>query len=202
MSQFLQSTLFLFILLNPFLMSVFLLELLRELPPSDFLRVLLRASVISGAVFALFALGGDAIFVDMFRVRFESFLVFGGVIFLMVGVRMVFGGTEALRQLRGPPEHLAGSIAMPFMIGPGTVSASVLAGNRLEPVWAVLSVAAALLGTIAGLMVLKVVHDVVSRTRATLIERYVEIVGRVSALFVGSVAVEMLMNGVFAWLDR
>lgn len=202
MSKFIQATLFLFILLNPFLMSVFLLELLREFSPGAFLRVLLRASVIAGAVFALFAVGGDAIFVDVFRVRFESFMVFGGVIFLVVGVRMVFGGTEALRELRGPPEHIAGSIAMPFMIGPGTVSASVLAGTQLEPSWAVLSIATALLGTIIGLMVLKIVHDLVSRTRATLIERYVEVVGRVSALFVGSVAVEMLMKGVFTWLDR
>lgn len=202
MSKFIQSTLFLFILLNPFLMSVFLLELLREFSPGAFLRVLLRASVIAGAVFALFAVGGDTVFVDVFRVRFESFMVFGGVIFLVVGVRMVFGGTEALRELRGPPEHIAGSIAMPFMIGPGTVSASVLAGTQLEPPWAVLSIATALVGTIIGLMVLKVVHDLVSRTRATLIERYVEVVGRVSALFVGSVAVEMLMKGVFTWLER
>ena len=202
MSQFIQSSLFLFILLNPFLMSVFLMELMDEFPNKDFFRVVLRASIISGAVFAAFAVGGKAIFVDMFRVRFESFQVFGGVIFLVVGVRMVFGGTDALRDLRGPPEHIAGSIAMPFMIGPGTVSAGVLAGTQLGPVLGILSVAAAMVATLAGLMLLKVIHDEVKRTRRHLIERYVEIVGRISALFVGSVAVEMLMQGIFDWLGR
>lgn len=202
MNQFIQSSLFLFILLNPFLMSVFLMGLMDEFPHKTFFRVVLRASLISGAIFAAFAVGGESIFVDVFRVRFESFQVFGGVIFLVVGVRMVFGGTDALRELRGPPEHIAGSIAMPFMIGPGTVSASVLAGTRLDPLLAVLSVFVALVATLAGLMVLKLIHDEVKRTRRHLIERYVEIVGRISALFVGSVAVEMLMQGAFEWLGR
>jgi multiple antibiotic resistance protein len=30
--------------------------------------------------------------------------------------------------MRGAPEHLAGTIAMPFMIGPGTISAAVVTG--------------------------------------------------------------------------
>lgn len=32
--------------------------------------------------------------------------------------------------LRGKAEHLAGSVAMPFMIGPGTVNASVIIGTK------------------------------------------------------------------------
>ena len=34
--------------------------------------------------------------------------------------------------MRGAPEHLAGTIAMPFMIGPGTISAAVVTGMALN----------------------------------------------------------------------
>lgn len=202
MDQFFRSSLFLFVLLNPFLLSVLLLELLRELPPEQFFRVVIRASLISGAVFSVFAIGGERIFVDVLQVQFESFLVFGGLIFLIVGVRMALRGPDTLRELRGPPQFLAGSVAMPFMIGPATVSASVLAGSRLSIPLAVLSILAALVATTAGLMLLKYAHDAVQKRQQRLVDRYVELVGRVSALFVGSVAVEMLAQGVRAWLDR
>ena len=36
--------------------------------------------------------------------------------------------------MRGAPEHLAGTIAMPFMIGPGTISAAVVTGMGV-PYW-------------------------------------------------------------------
>ncbi|WP_428263373.1 MarC family protein [Haliangium sp.] len=201
MDEFINASLFLFVLLNPFLMSVMLIDLLRELSRGRFLRVLVRASLISGAVFSAFAVGGERLFDEVLQVEFEAFLVFGGIIFLLVGLRMVTGGTDALRELRGPAEHMEGSVAMPFMIGPGTVSASVLAGSRLSAELSVLAVIAALAATIIGLMILKLVHDAVERTRANLIDRYVEIVGRISALFVGTVAVEMIAKGVRAWLE-
>lgn len=202
MDQFFRSSLFLFVLLNPFLLSVFMLELLREQPPGQFFRILLRASLISGVVFSAFAIGGNRIFVDVLQVQFESFLVFGGLIFLIVGVHMALRGPETLRELRGPPQFVAGSVAMPFMIGPATVSASVLAGSKLSGPFAVLAIIAALGATIVGLMILKYVHDAIQKRQQQLVDRYVELVGRVSALFVGSVAVEMLSKGLRTWFDR
>src|SRR5688572_19779137 len=113
------SFLLLFALLNPFLMSIYLLDLITDLPKAAFIRVLSRGALISAVVFSLFAWGGDAIFSDYLKVRFASFQVFGGVIFLLIGIRFVFSGADAMRGVRGQPEHLAGAVAMPFMIGPG-----------------------------------------------------------------------------------
>ncbi len=84
----------------------------------------------------LFAVAGDALFARVLQVRFASFLIFGGIVFLVVAIRYMMIGAEAIRGLRGPPEHIAGSVAIPFMIGPGTVSASVLVGSRLPIGWA------------------------------------------------------------------
>ncbi len=190
-----ESGVFLLVLLNPFLLSIYLIDLIDSLSFVQLGRVLLRASLISGAVFCLFAWSGDALLIRLFHVRFASFLLFGGAVFLLIGIRFVLMGGEAIRSLRGPAEHVAGSIAMPFMIGPGTVSASVIAGTRLPFLLAVLSIVGALAATSAMVLLLKFIHDAVKRRTEKVIERYVDIVGRLSALIVGTIAVEMILQG-------
>ena len=196
------SFLLLFALLNPFLMSIYLIDLITDLDMRVFERVLVRGAVISGIVFMLFAWGGDAIFSQYLQVRFASFQVFGGIIFLLIGVRFVFSGADAMRVVRGQPEHLAGSIAMPFMIGPGTVSASVVVGARLPMPGAIAVILVTLALTVALVTALKVAHDYLKERNARLIDRYVEVVGRLSALLIGTFAVEMLFEGLGSWLQN
>jgi small neutral amino acid transporter SnatA (MarC family) len=195
------SFLLLFALLNPFLMSVYLIDLITDLPRAMFVRVLARGALISAAVFALFAWSGDALFSDVLHVRFASFQVFGGLIFLLIGARFVFTGADAMRAMRGQPEHLAGSIAMPFMIGPGTVSASVVVGARLPVADAIGVIVLTLTATVALVAAIKLTHDFLKERNARLIDRYVEIVGRISALLIGTFAVEMIFEGVGTWLQ-
>jgi len=198
-NTFARSTALLVVLLNPFLMSVYLLDLIEKLDDETFFATLIRGVVIATIVFSLFALGGDAIFSDLFQVRFASFLIFGGIVFLVVGLRFILAGPQALAELRGDPEHVAGSIAMPFMIGPATVSASVLAGARLPILWAVGSIAAAMVVMVLGLLAIKWLHGVVRQRNARLVERYVDIIGRASALLIGTIAVDMVLNGIELW---
>jgi multiple antibiotic resistance protein len=195
------SALLLFALLNPFLMSVYLIDLISDLPRALFVRVLARGAMISSIVFSLFAWTGDAIFSDVLHVRFASFQVFGGVIFLLIGVRFVFSGAHAMRAMRGQPEHIAGSIAMPFMIGPGTVSASVVVGARLPVPNAIAVIFATLAATVVLVAAIKFTHDYVKERNARVVDRYIEIVGRISALLIGTFAVEMIFEGLGTWLQ-
>ena len=200
MRVFVESAVLLFVLLNPFLLCIYLLDLIQELNVRRFGRVLMRASVISGVVFVAFAWAGDAIFSRVLQVRFCAFQIFGGIVFLVIAIRFVMVGSRAISSLRGSAEHLAGSIAMPFMIGPATVSASVLAGTRLPMALAALAVAAALSVTVLTVLVLKALHDLVRTRDERLVERYVEIVGRISALVIGTIAIEMVLQGIDSWL--
>ena len=195
------SFLLLFALLNPFLMSVYLIDLITDLPRALFVRVLARGALMSALVFSLFAWTGDAIFSDVLHVRFASFQVFGGIIFLAIGVRFVFSGADAMRTMRGQPEHIAGSIAMPFMIGPGTVSASVVVGARLPVADAVMVIFATLAATVGLVAAIKLAHDYLKERNARVVDRYIEIVGRISALLIGTFAVEMIFEGVGTWLE-
>jgi len=200
MEAYTSSFLLLFTLLNPFLMSIYLLDLIHDLETRTFARVLVRGSSIAGLAFAFFAWTGDTLFSRYLQVHFASFQVFGGVVFLLIGVRFVFEGVGTIRRLRGTAEHVAGSIAMPFMIGPGTVSASVVVGARLPLLGAITTIAAAMVATVGMVLVLKIVHDRVKESSARLTDRYVEVVGRISALLIGTFSVEMIMGGLTSWL--
>ncbi|MGE0040957.1 MAG: MarC family protein [Vicinamibacterales bacterium] len=200
MDSFTRSFLLMFVLLNPFIMSVYLLDLVKALSLAGFARQLTRAAIISMVVLGLFAWSGDRVFENVMQVRFFAFLIFGGVIFLIVGIRLISGMGPAAASLKVEEKELAASIAMPFIIGPGTISAAVLAGTRLGPLRAQFAIALALTTAVAAILVLKVLHDAAKTRHERLLQRYTEIAGRVTALFTGSFAIDMILRGFEAWM--
>jgi len=197
MDPFLKSLALFLVLFNPFLMSIYLLDLIQEMDRSSFFKVLIRATFISGGVFFLFAWGGEAIFTDVLQVEFASFLLFGGIVIFLIALQMMFTGSEAIKKMRGgDPAHISGSIAMPFMIGPGTISASVIVGNTLSYPMAALSIALSLVLTVIMLMLLKQAFDTIKVRNADLLERYIDITGRAGALLTGTIGIQMILRGI------
>ncbi|MFM2332754.1 MAG: hypothetical protein RIQ74_1590, partial [Pseudomonadota bacterium] len=97
---------------------------------------------------------------------------------------------------RGAPEHLAGTIAMPFVIGPGTISAAVVTGVSVPFTGAIAVIAVTLALTCSILIAMKYGHDHLRYKHAKHIDRYFDIMGRLSALLIGTIAVDMIVNGV------
>jgi multiple antibiotic resistance protein len=198
--SFTKSFLLLFVLLNPFIMSIYLIELIKGMPARDFSTQMLRAGLLSLVVFLLFAWAGEVLFEDVMQVRFFSFMIFGGITFLIIGIRLILFSSPPVQSLRPQSREVSGAIAMPFIIGPGTISASVLAGSRLDFYLASLAIALALAAAIVSILLLKKLYDMVQTRNERYVERYVEIAGRVTALFTGSFAVDMILKGVERWL--
>ena len=94
------------------------------------------------------------------------------------------------------PEHIAGSAAMPFMIAPGTISASVLIGSSLPAPSATIAIVVAISFSLVSIILFKLIHDPLKKRNERLLSRYVEVVGRVVALFTGTYAIEMIARGV------
>ncbi|MEJ2450087.1 MAG: MarC family protein [Gammaproteobacteria bacterium] len=157
MSEFFKSTGLLLVMLNPFLLIVYLTGIVQKLDQRQFTRVLVRAGLIASTVFCGFAILGDAIFVRFMHVEFASFQIFGGVVFLL--------------------------IALQFVI-------------------ACLVVITAMVICVVTLALLKKLHDIVLPRREALVQRYIEIAGRVMALIVGTIAIDMIMRGLSAWLHK
>lgn len=201
MTDFLQSTLLMLVLLNPFLVIVYLVDVVRNLEGTQFRLVMIRAGIIASVVLCAFAILGDAIFSTL-QVEFASFQIFGGIVFLLIGIQFVFRGPTAIEILQGKSRHIAGSIAMPVLIGPGTISASIVIGERLDKVIASIAVLVAVVVCLITITLLKRLHDYVLPRREALIERYIEIAGRITALYVGTVAIDMIMHGLLSWAGR
>ena len=192
----------LLVLLNPFLIIVYLIDIVKKKSRNIFLKVLIRAGIISFIVFSLFALLGDSIFSEVFNASFASFQIFGGVIFLLTGIQFIFKGSASIESLRGEFRYVAGAIAMPIFIGPGTVSYSVIIGEQLDKLSSVLAIAITLILCISIIFLLKILHDKIHAKKEELIEQYIDIAGRVIAFLLGTISIELIMTGIQYWSAR
>ena len=202
MTEFLGSASLLLALLNPFLLIVYLVDLMQKLDGAQFRRVLLRAGIIAIAVFCFFAVLGDFVFSGIINAEFASFQIFGGIVLLLIGLQFVFRGPGGIEMLQGESAHVAGAIAMPVLIGPGTISASIIIGERHTPLIACSVVILAVIVSLIIVLLLKALHDYVRPRREPLVERYIEIAGRITALYIGTIAVDMIMRGTGVWLAK
>lgn len=200
-NEFLNTIVLMFILLNPFLVIIYIMDIVQDSNMQQYSRVIIRAGSVSFIVFVLFAILGETIFTVVFQSNFESFQIYGGIIFLIIGIRFIFSGNEAIQSLRGAPEHVAGALAMPIMIGPGTVSASIITGQKVPHIYAVAGIFIAVSLSCIILILLKKLHDIVRRRNEKIIERYIEVTGRITALIVGSFAIDMIVTGIKAWFN-
>lgn len=201
MKEFVRSVILLLVLLNPFLLIVYLIDIVKKKPFKIFSSVLVRAGIISFIVFSAFALLGDSIFDNVFQARFASFQIFGGIVFLITGLQFVFKGNASIETLRGESKHVAGAIAMPIFIGPGTITYSVIIGERHDKITAVIAIAIAIIICISIIILLKKLHDKIHSKKEELIEQYIDIAGRVIALLLGTISIELILSGLSFWFN-
>ena len=112
MNQFGQSLLLIFVLLNPFIMSIYLLTLVKNTSLGTFSSLIIRAGLISFVVFVIFAWLGEVIFDEVLQIRFPAFMIFGGITFLIIGVRLILGIGPAMESINPQSKEVAGAIAI------------------------------------------------------------------------------------------
>ncbi len=201
-SGIIKSVTLLLVLLNPFLIIVYLIDIVKKKSQKIFFKILIRAGVISLIVFSLFAILGDSIFKNVFNASFASFQIFGGVIFLITGIHFIFKGSASIESLRGESKYIVGAITMPIFIGPGTISYCVIIGKQLNKFDAILSISLAISLCITVILLLKKIHDFIQTKHEELIEQYIDIAGRVIAFLLGTISIELIMNGIHFWINR
>jgi small neutral amino acid transporter SnatA (MarC family) len=75
-------------------------------------------------------------------------------------------------------------------------------GKRHDQLEAIAVIFVAVSLAIIVVVALKALHDFVLPRSEPLVNRYIEITGRISALYVGTVAVEMIMKGLGTWVGK
>ena len=183
-------------ILNPFALCLYLVGVMDDLERPDFTRVLIWACAISLATFLPFALAGERLLADVLGVQAGALRAFGGIIFLIVGCNYVVKGYRTTEALRGSLRELPSAIALPFMIGGGTITQAILVGKRHSPL---VSAAVLFVGVAVCFVVVitfKAIRDHMHGDKERIFDRYVNIMVRINGLMIGAISVDMVISGV------
>jgi len=196
MSMMLNSLLPFLAILNPFALCLYLMTVMDDLDSRTFIKVLCEASLISLVVFWLFAIVGEPLLIKFLGVRTEALRIFGGVIFFVVAYNYVTKGYKAAEFLRGSLEELPSAIALPFMIGAGTITQAILIGKKHEPHTSMFLLFLGLCVCFIVIVGFKLVRDRLKGAREKVFERYVNILSRINGLLIGAISTEMVVSGI------
>jgi len=166
------------------------IPIMRDVPPERRTWVALREVGIAFAVLAAFMFLGDG-FLRVMHLSERSLEVAGGVILLMVSIRMIFsheGGVYGVPEGREP---LIFPLAVPLLAGPSAMATVLLLASR-QPErmmsW---------LGALAGAMAVSgVVLLACDRIRRWVGDSVVAAVEKLMGLVLTAVAVEMILAGL------
>ena len=193
----LKTVLSFIVMMNPFALFLYLTPVMKELKDKDFLFVLTKASFISYVIILFFILTGDFIFRTLFQIEFNSFRIFGGIVIFSFAYFYIVKGQKALIQLRGSLDDLAAEIAMPFMVGAGTISIAIIAAEENTVMINMILLPIILLINFAIILGLKKIRDRIMQKRSKVaFDKSMGILLRLTGFFVGAIGINMVIIGI------
>lgn len=190
--DFWSALLLLLLVLDPFGSLPIFISVMRPVAPARRSRVALRETVIAFVVLALFMVGGHTL-LGLMRLSERSLEVAGGVILLIIAIRMIFasGGEIYGHDADGSREPLIFPLAVPLLAGPSAMATVLLLASRqpgqLAEWLAALTVAMA----ISGAVLLGA-----DRLRRLLGASMTSAIEKLMGLVLTAVAVEMILAGL------
>jgi MarC family membrane protein len=128
--DFASALILLLLVLDPLGGLPIFISIFKDVPPQRRRWVALRESAIAMAVLMIFMVMGNQI-LHLMRLSERSLEVAGGVILLMVAIRMIFlNPSEATSQTHAPREPFIFPLAIPLMAGPSALATVLLLASR------------------------------------------------------------------------
>jgi MarC family membrane protein len=188
---FLSAFVLLLLVLDPFGSLPIFISVLRGVAPERRRAVALREVAIAFAVLAVFMVGGQA-FLSLMRLSERSLEVAGGVILLIIAIRMIFAsGGEIYAADGGAKEPFIFPLAVPLLAGPSAMATVLLLASRQPE--NLLSWFGALTAAMAVSAAVLLSAD---RLRKLLGASMVSAIEKLMGLVLTAVAVEMILAGL------
>jgi multiple antibiotic resistance protein len=185
------------VMLNPFALFLYLEPVRKDLSHKDYVRVILKATVISFFVIMLFFFLGETIFDKVFQIDFESFRIFGGIIIFSYAYFYIVKGQKALIVIKETLDDLASEIALPFMVGAGAISLSVLVSYRHSTKQGLLIHVIVFALNFLILFVLKKFRDTLEGRKLRIAyDKNIEVLLRLNGFFIGAIGINMMLTGI------
>jgi MarC family membrane protein len=187
---FVSALVLLLLVLDPFGSLPIFISVLKTVEPARRRVVALREVAIAFAVLAVFMVGGQA-FLQLMRLSERSLEVAGGVILLIIAIRMVFASGGEVYAAGSGREPFIFPLAVPLLAGPSAMATVLLLASRQpERLWAwmgALTVAMAVSGAVL------IGAD---RLRKLLGASMVAAIEKLMGLVLTAIAVEMILAGL------
>jgi multiple antibiotic resistance protein len=81
-------------MLNPVALFLYLNPIAHTISRRQFFGIVRKATLIAGAIYALFIFSGDYIFLNIFQINFDSFRLFGGIVIFTMAFMFIVNGKE------------------------------------------------------------------------------------------------------------
>ena len=189
--SFLSALVLLLLVLDPIGSLPIFISVMRNVAPERRTRVALRESAIAFAVLLLFMLTGQA-FLGLMRLSERSLEVAGGVILLIIAMRMIFAsGAEIYAADAKGREPLIFPLAVPLLAGPSAMATVLLLASRQPE----------RLFTWVGALTVAMLFSAVVLLGADRIRRWigssmVSAIEKLMGLVLTAIAVEMILAGL------
>jgi multiple antibiotic resistance protein len=185
------------VMLNPFALFLYLKPVMGDLSDKDFRMVFWKATLISFVIFLVFLVFGDVVFQKVFRINFESFRIFGGIVLFSFAYMFIVQGKKAFIQIKGDLHDLASEIALPFMVGAGTISLTVLLSVD-EEIWmgAIILFIAVLVNFLMVMGLKQIRNRIPSKRFQKAFDKNMELLLRVNGFFLGAIGIDMIISGI------
>ena len=184
-------------MLNPFALFLYLKPVMQDLSEQQFTKVFFQATLISFLVFLFFLLLGDFIFRMVFQIYFESFRIFGGIVIFSYAYLFIVKGKKGFIQIKEDLDDLASEIALPFMVGAGTISLAILMSDQLKFYESIISLTLIMLINFGFVLGLKKIRQQISSGKFRVAyDKNLEILTRINGFFVGAIGIDMIIKGI------
>jgi multiple antibiotic resistance protein len=187
-----KAILVLFIIVDPFGNIPIFMSLTEKMPKEQKRKVFNTATLVGFILLLAFAFAGQEIF-SIFGVSIFSFEVAGGVLLLIIAIRILISGRVV--DVEESPESIgAVPIAMPLLVGPGAITTTIFNLQAYGVAVTVLSVFAVLILTWTILRYVDKVYIFLGKTGAL-------VIARVMALLIAAIAIQYVLFGVTHFLE-
>jgi len=161
--------------------------LTEKINPAQRKKVYNVAILVGFILLLVFAFLGQEI-LTLFGLSIYSFQVAGGILLLIIAIRILVSGN--INENVESPESLgAVPIAMPLLVGPGAITATMFNLQTYGIVSAILAVIIVLSITWIILRSINIIYRILGKTGAL-------VIARVMALLIAAIAIQYILTGI------
>lgn len=149
------------------------------------------ATLVGLILLLCFAIGGNEIF-KFFGISLSSFMIAGGILLLIIAIRILISGRWK-EDVASPESVGAVPIAVPLLVGPGAITATILILQTSGLLVALTSVLITFGIVWIILRYIEPLYKVLGKTGSI-------VIARILAMFIAAIAVGYILNGLTTYI--